>query len=281
MPQVPVAGPTLSSVKWMGGLGQFISAERGLAVVTFHRYPLRACVNNPADPSFASVQNLLADAASAGLAAGVAPYVQVAHQHGLPFRLDELNSAACTGRRGVSDTFASALWLVDTLFNMAAVGVDAVNLHTLPDAPYQPFSFTHDATGWHGFVAPSYYGALMFTRAFPPGATLLPVTAPAGPVKVWATADRDGRTRVTVINKSPTPVVVNLQLPGAQTVLSAQALIASGLSATDGVTLAGQTFGDRTDTGVLPGTPSGATINPAAGSYLVQVAGDSAVLLTR
>ncbi len=281
MPQVPLAGPTLSGLKWMSGLGQFISAERDLTVVTFHRYPLRGCVNNPNDPSFASIQNLLADAASAGLAAGVAPYVQVAHQHGLPFRLDELNSAACTGRRGVSDTFASALWLVDTLFNMTAVGVDAVNLHTLPGAAYQPFSFTQDAAGWHAFVAPSYYGALMFTRAFPPGATLLPVTAPPGPVKVWATTDRDGRVRVTMINKSPTPVVVNLQLPGAQTALSAQALIAPGLSATDGVTFAGQTFGDRTDTGLLPGAPSGATIDPVAGTYPVPVAGDSAVLVTR
>ncbi len=281
MPRVPLAGPTLSSLKWMSGLGQFISAERDLAVVTFHRYPLRACVNNPADPSFASIQNLLADAASAGLAAGVAPYVQVAHQHGLPFRLDELNSAACTGRRGVSDTFAAALWLVDTLFNMDAVGVDAINLHTLPGAPYQPFSFTDDAAGWHGFVAPSYYGALMFTRAFPPGAALLPVSAPPGPVKVWATAGRDGRARVTVINKSPTPVLVNLQLPGVQSALSVQALTASGLSATDGVTLAGQTFGDRTDTGLLPGTPNGTTIDAIAGIYPVQVAGDSALLLTR
>ena len=29
---------------------------------------------------------------------------------------------------------------------------------------------------------------LMFAQAFPPGARLLPVTAPSGPVKVWATS---------------------------------------------------------------------------------------------
>ena len=34
---------------------------------------------------------------------------------------------------------------------------------------------------------PEYYGLLMFAQAFPPGARLLPVSAPAGPVKVWAT----------------------------------------------------------------------------------------------
>jgi hypothetical protein len=281
MPQAPLAGPTLSSLNWMGGLDHFLSSQPRVSVVTFHRYPLRGCVNDPTDPSFASVANLLADYASAGLAAGVAPYVQVAHNHGLPFRLDELNSASCTGRRGVSDTFSAALWLVDTLFNMAAVGVDGVNLHTLPGAAYEPFSFSHDAAGWHAVVHPSYYGALLFAQAFPPGARLLPVNAPSGPLKVWATRGTDGHTRVVLINKQGnTPVQVQLSIPGFQPNASVRVLSAPSLDATAGVTLAGQTFGPRTDTGVLPGSPSGATIAPNLGLYSVQVAAGSAMLLT-
>jgi len=281
MPPVPLAGPTLSSLSWMGGLGRFISAQRRLAVVTFHRYPLRGCISDPANPSFASIPNLLADSSSAGLAQGVAPYVAVAHAHGLPFRLDELNSASCTGRRGTSDTFSSALWLLDTLFNMAAVGVDGVNLHTLPGAAYEPFTFTHDAAGWHAFVHPSYYGALLFEQAFPPGAQLLPVSAPAGQLKVWATRGADGHTRVVLINKqSDTPVQVQLQMPGLAATAFAETLSAPSLAATDGVTLAGQTFGQRTDTGVLPGQPSGAAIGPSFGTYSVTVGPGSAVLLT-
>ncbi len=281
MPQAPLAGPTLSSLNWMSGLDHFLSTQRQVSVVTFHRYPLRGCVNNPADPSFASVANLLADYSSAGLAAGVAPYVQVAHNHGLPFRLDELNSASCTGRRGVSDTFSSALWLVDTLFNMAAVGVDGVNLHTLPGAAYEPFTFSHDAGGWHAFVHPSYYGALLFAQAFPPGARMLPVDAPGGPLKVWATRGTDGHTRVVLINKqADTPMQVQLSIPGSQPNASAVELRAPSLDATAGVTLAGQSFGPRTDTGVLPGSPSGATIAPNLGLYSVQVAPGSAMLLT-
>jgi hypothetical protein len=281
MPQAPLAGPTLASLAWMGGLDHFLSTQSRISMVTFHRYPLRGCISNPADPSFASVANLLADSSSAGLAAGVAPSVQVAHSHGLPFRLDELNSASCTGRYGVSDTFSAALWMVDTLFNMAAVGVDGVNLHTLPGASYEPFTFTHDAGGWHAFVHPSYYGVLMFAQAFPPGAHLLPVAAPSGPVKVWATRGTDGHIRVVVINKQAgTPVQVQLQVPGSQPIASARALLAPSLDATQGVTLAGQSFGARTDTGVLPGSPSGATIAPTLGSYSVSVAGGSATLLT-
>ncbi|MGI8864608.1 MAG: glycosyl hydrolase family 79 C-terminal domain-containing protein [Solirubrobacteraceae bacterium] len=281
MPSVPLAGPTLSNLSWMSGLDRFISAQRRLAVVTFHRYPLRGCITDPANPSFASIANLLADSSSAGLAQGVASYVAVAHAHRLPFRLDELNSASCTGRRGTSDTFSAALWLVDTLFNMAAVGVDGVNLHSLPGAAYEPFTFTHDAGGWHAFVRPSYYGALLFEQAFPPGARLLPVSAPSGQLKVWATRDLDGRTRVVLINKqSDTPVQVQLQVPGVATTAFAEALSAPGLTATDGVTLAGRTFGERTDTGVLPGQPSGAAVVPSFGTYSVQVAPGSAVLLT-
>ncbi len=233
MPQAPLAGPALASVAWMGGLDHFLSTQPRISVVTFHRYPLRGCVSNPADPSFASVANLLADSSSSGLAASVAPYVQVAHSHGLPFRLDELNSASCTGRYGVSDTFSAALWMVDTLFNMAEVGVDGVNLHTLPGAAYEPFSFTHDTRGWHAFVHPSYYGVLMFTQAFPPGAHLLPVAAPSGPVKVWATQGNDGHIRVVLINQqADSPVRVQLQVPGAQPIASARALLAPSLDAT-------------------------------------------------
>ncbi|MDQ6744539.1 MAG: glycosyl hydrolase family 79 C-terminal domain-containing protein [Actinomycetota bacterium] len=277
-----LAGPTFSGLNWMRNLPRFLAAQHGVRIVTFHRYPLRACVHDPSDPSFASIENLLADSSSAGLAAEVVPFVQAAHARGLPFRLDELNSASCRGRAGVSDTFAASLWLLDTLFNEAAVGVDGVNIHTLPGAPYEPFTFSHDAGGWHALVHPSFYGALMFTRAFPPGARLLPVAAPAGPVKVWATRGADGHTRVVVINQQPdTPVVVKLQLPGAQAPLTAQELTAPGLGATGGVTLDGQSFGTRTDSGVPQGRPSGAVVAPTAGTYPVQVAPGSAVLLTR
>ena len=55
-----------------------------------------------------------------------------------------MNSASVhAGKRGVSDTFASALWVLDTLFNLAAVGVDGVNVHTLPGAAYELFTFRY------------------------------------------------------------------------------------------------------------------------------------------
>ena len=42
----------------------------------------------------------------------------LAHGAGLRFRLDEVNSVTCGGTRGVSDTFATALWAPDALLSL-------------------------------------------------------------------------------------------------------------------------------------------------------------------
>ncbi|HEY3726353.1 MAG TPA: glycosyl hydrolase family 79 C-terminal domain-containing protein [Solirubrobacteraceae bacterium] len=282
LPQMPLAGPVTSGPAWMGKLGRFISAEPRLNVVTYHRYPLRACIKDPGTKGFASIPNLLADSSSSGLAQGLASFVRVAHKHKLPFRVAEMNSASCKGAPGVSDTFASALWALDAMFNMASVGVDGVNFHMLPGSYYELFSPSHDAAGnWQAFVHPEYYGLLMFSEAFPPGARLLRVAAPGGPVKFWATVGPDGTVRVVLINKdTANPHNVLLTLPGAPPAASLQTLAAPSVSATSGVTLGGQTFGPETSTGVLPGPPQTTPVSPVAGAYSVTLAPGSATMLT-
>jgi hypothetical protein len=189
-PQQPIAGPAYATFNWP--LTRFISAEPGLELVTMHRYPLRACLTNPAAPGYPTIAALLSDQSSAGLARSLAPYVATAHRHRLAFRLDELNSASCSGKRGVSNAPASALWMLDTLFNLAQTGVDGVNIHTFPGAVYAPFSAT-------GRPYPEYDGMLMFTRAFPPGTRLLPVAiSPPAALSAWAITGG----RVVLINKS-------------------------------------------------------------------------------
>jgi hypothetical protein len=127
-----------------------------------------------------------------------------------------------------------------------------------------------------------YYGLLMFAQAFPPGAQLLPVTVPGGPVKVWATRAPDGRTRVVVINKDrSSPVVVSLDLPGPQTPASTESLTAPGVRATSGVGIGGQSFGTETRTGRLAGPPRLGSVVPGAGIYSVRLPAASALLLTR
>jgi hypothetical protein len=282
LPQLPLVGPSFSALTWMPGLTGFLKTEKRVRTVTIHGYPLHNSTTDVTNETYPTIPNLLADSSSAGIAQGVAPYVAIAHKRKLGFRVDEMNSVSGSGRAGVSDTFASALWMLDTLFNLAGVGVQGVNVHTLPNAAYQPFSFSQSGGKWQAAVTPEYYGMLMFAYAFPPGARLLPVTVPGGPVKVWATLGTDGKTRVALINKdATTPVVVELKLPGASTPGTLGRLTAPAIDATSGVTLDGQTFGVETQTGSLAGATQTATVNGSLGTYTVELPAGSAALLTR
>jgi hypothetical protein len=278
LPNLPLAGPAFAELTWLNAIRHFLATEPRLRLVTIHRYPLRAWLSDSTSPYYASIPNLLSDFSSSTLAQGVAPYVTMAHANGHPFRIGEINSAAGAGKWGTSNTFASALWVLDTLFNFAAIGVDGVNLHSLPGAAYELFTFSHSGGRWTAFVHPEYYGMLMFTQAFPPGAQLLPVTAPSGPLKVWAIHTADGHTQVVVINKDPADdYQVQLQLPGAS-FASLEYLQAPAVSSTDGVTLGGQTFGDQTTSGTLP-PPHTLPALSIGGYYSVDVPAASALLL--
>jgi hypothetical protein len=284
LPALPLAEPAVAELPWLSGLPGLIDAAPRLRIVTVHRYALQGCFTNPSSPSYPSVANLLSDRSSIGLAQALVPYVAIAHSRGLQFRVDELNSAAqagCLGRTGVSDTFASSLWMLDTLFDLASVGVDGVNVHSLPGAGYELFTFSRATTGgWQAFIHPDYYGMLMFSQAFPTGARLLPVNAPAGPVKVWATLARDGRTRVVLINQDSQPHRVELQLPPTSAPAELEWLRAPGSTATDGVTLGGRTFGLETSTGQLA-APALQPVSQLLGSYSIELPAYSAALLTR
>jgi hypothetical protein len=283
LPDLPLAGPALAELPWLSGLPTLLAAEPRLRVVTIHRYALQGCLGNPRSPSYPSIANLLSDRSAEGVAGAIAPYVAAAHAQGVQFRVDELNSATlagCLGRSGVSNTFASALWMVDALFNMANVGVDGVNIHSLPGAGYELFTFRRTAAGWQAFVRPDYYGMLMFAQAFPAGARLLPVREPPGPVKVWATLGADGHTRVTLINKGSQPHRVELQLPPSAAPAEIEWLRAPNASATSGVTLGAQSFGGETGTGVL-GLTHWQPVGQLFGSYSLEVPPDSAALLIR
>jgi hypothetical protein len=283
LPDLPLAGPALAELPWLSALPTLLTADPRVRVVTIHRYALQGCLSNPSSRSYPSIANLLSDRSAAGLAAAIAPYVAAAHAHGVQFRVDELNSATlagCLGRTGVSNTFASALWMVDTLFNLASVGVDGVNVHSLPGASYELFTFRRTATGWQAFVRPDYYGMLMFAQAFPAGARLETVRVPTGPVKVWATLGPDGHTRVTLINKDSKPHSVKVQLPPSAAPAEIEWLRAPSANATGGVTLGGQTFGAETSTGAL-GLARWQPVGQLFGSYSVELPPDSAALMIR
>jgi hypothetical protein len=82
------------------------------------------------------VADLLANGASEGFAAFLAPYAAAAAASGVPFVVGEAGSASCGGAKGVSDVFASALFSLDVMMETAAIGVDQWNcVSTVPPPP--------------------------------------------------------------------------------------------------------------------------------------------------
>ena len=281
LPDVPIAGPATGNLPWLGALTGSLRRSSRLRLLTWHAYGLNQCVTDPASSQYPSVPNLLAPAASRAFVDGIAPDVALAHRAGAGFRVAEMNSVTCNGRVGVSDTFASALWLLDALFTIAGDGVDGVNIHTFPGAANGLFDFTQTAAGWRGIVHPLYYGALMFSQAAPAGSRLLRIRSDRqDAIRAWATLAPDRRVRVLLINDDlASPALALVRGPVSAGAAALERLRARSAYATTAVTLGGRTFGTRTATGVLA-PPILQTVSPRAGVYRVTLPPGSAALVT-
>jgi hypothetical protein len=280
-PSVPLAGPALALTWPLTVAHGFLAANPRVRLFTFHFYPLKRCFNPRSSRTYPTLAHLM-DLQSGGPPAGTASAVAAAHARGIEVRVDELNSISCRGLPGLSDSFASALWIVDALFHMARAGVDGVNIHTLPHATYQPFSFTRIGGRWDARVKPIYYGLLLFTQAAPAGSRLMPTSHPPdNELRSGATRGSEGTVRVVLINDSALhALTLAVRPPRPVGSATLERLAAPGLTATSGVTIAGQTFGSVTSTALLVGKPRVSVLEPIQSRYLVKLPPASAALLT-
>jgi hypothetical protein len=76
------------------------------------------------------------------------PQVAAAHAVGKPLVMGETNSASCSGRSGISDTFGAALWGVDYVLMAASIGFEKVYFHLGAHSEYS--SFTPQAYEYKG-----------------------------------------------------------------------------------------------------------------------------------
>jgi hypothetical protein len=275
-PGVPLIGPAIANPQRdLGWITRLTTQERlRLSVVSGHRYPLSPCATRSSSV-YPTIARLLGERASAGLARSVRPAVRAATRAGLPFRLTEFNSVTCRGLDDVSNTFATALWAPDALFELLKAGVGGVNVHVRRGAVNAPFEF-----GRAGLSArPLLYGLILFARMLGPGARLLPlnVTAPkADHIKVWGVALSHRRLRMLVINKGARPGVISLRISRAGDA-SVQRLRAPSLTEASGVTLAGQTLDGR---GAWSGRSVIQTLRHTSGGYRLAVPAHSAAMLS-
>ncbi len=276
-----LAGPTLGGPDWMGDLARFTATEPRLGLVTLHQYPFNRCFSQPGSPTYPTVTRLLSRYGSRGVEPALTRYVDIARHDGLALRLDETNSVSCGGKRGVSDTFASALWALDSLFALARIGVVGVNFHSFPGAAYELFRFRLAHGRWSATVAPVYYGMLMFAQAAPPGSRLLRLTTTgSGNLRAWSTRATDGTLRVVLINDDLSRRHVVLVRASARfATATTVSLTAPSPYARGGVEYGGRSFGIAS-TGLLSRPAATHTLASGPGRYLITVAPASAAMLT-
>ncbi|MFI5071429.1 MAG: hypothetical protein ACHP8A_11125 [Terriglobales bacterium] len=154
--KAPFAGPdTAYNNEW---LVPFAKQFKNEAVFLSQHYYAEG---PPTDPSM-TIERLLKP--NPKLEAEFEGMNQTVHDSGLPFRLAETNSCYQGGKAGVSDTFASALWGADLMYQLASDGGMGINFHGGGYGWYTPIAGTRE----NGFLArPIYYGMLLFAQAGP------------------------------------------------------------------------------------------------------------------
>jgi hypothetical protein len=275
-PHIPLLAPAvtnaLTNIHWLRDTVASSPAQVG--ALDGHRYLLGGC-GSKNSPRYPTVERLLSDRMTSGLAASVGPAIRLAHSRGKPFRLGELGSVNCGGVAGVSDTFATALWAPDALFSLWAAGLNAVNIHIRSfkiNGPLLPVP--------GGFIAkPLAYGLALFARAASPGGRLIPLQISAAPVyhlRAWGVETSNRQLHVLLIDKGRVAAPVRLTLNGSGPAL-VQRLRAPSVSSRNGVTLAGQAIAPD---GTLAGRLVTETIVPRHGIYTIPVPAGSAALVT-
>jgi len=183
-----------------------------------------------------------------------------ARASGVPFRLAETNSFFSGGAPGVSDRYASALWVIDHLFRIAQGGGTGANLHG-GGGGYTPIA---DSNGTVVEARPEYYGMRLFTLAGE--GTLRESTLAAGDLEVsaYALERADESLSLVVVNKE---VAQNLSLSidcgGEVETATLLELTGPAADAAGGVRIQGGAIGND---GLL--TPHEAYALPHAGSLV-------------
>src|ERR1019366_2746934 len=230
VPRIPLAGPDVAGkTDWVT---RFAADEGKDTVLLTHHYYREG--QNPAS----TVEKLL----------GVDPKLQpqldklraASRTCNVPYRICEVNSFSGGGRPGVSDTMASALWVLDYMFTLAANGCSGVNMET--GVNHRDFISSYSPIGddehRHYSAKPEYYGMLAFSLGGQ--GELLKVEMDAAPadVKAYATQPDKGALTLTLINKRAAPAAVTVNgVPGSRAAVIR--LSGPSVDAKSGITLGG------------------------------------------
>lgn len=138
LPNQPIKfeGATFAGDHWYPNISHYAKEHQSvLSSISIHNYPLTHC-----NGKVTTIADLLTDHAAQAEAADIVKHklVQALDAMNIPLYLGEGNSASCGGMPGVSNVFASTLWALDYLFNLAVVGVQRMVSQVICDISSQP-----------------------------------------------------------------------------------------------------------------------------------------------
>jgi hypothetical protein len=270
VPDVPFTGPATGGGNhistWTLPFGQSVTASE-ITLLTEHYYR-QSGASTTSTASFLISPDPQLTGELATLNAG-------AQQLGIPYRMSECNSFSNGGAGGVSDSYASSLWVIDFLYCAALGGATGINMHGGGNAPgYTPIA---DHSGAVVEARPEYYGLLLFALAGE--GVLLEGELSVGTVDATAYAVRkaSGGVNLMVVNKD-TLQNLTLTIETNQTIQAAnqQTMTGPSLAATSGVTIQGATV--NKDGSFRPVSPD--TLTPAGSRTTCYIPALSAAIIS-
>jgi Glycosyl hydrolase family 79 C-terminal beta domain len=273
LPGVPITAPeiTFPSVDWLSdllGLGSLAPTATSV-----HRYATATCKRKKVHGAAPTVLSFLENRYTHGLAMTLGNNVAYAKSHGVGLRVTEMNSVTCGGHVGIANSFATALWAPDALFEMMREGVQGINWHIRSRLANAPFRLTPVGV----LALPEMYGLTLFQRMLGRHDQLELVNSslPQGTaLKAWAVQSRRG-LKVLLINKGDAALVARLHMGSGRPARVAR-LLAPGVGSESGVTLAGQSIDPE---GRWQGTRRATQVTARSGVYDVRVPAYSAALV--
>ena len=268
-PGIPVTGPATGGgnniASWTLPFARSLGAGQ-VTLLTQHYY--RGDGSSPASTAQALIApdpQLLAELTTLGTGS---------LQTNIPYRLAECNSFNHGGTPGVSDSYASSLWVIDFLFQAALGNATGVNLHGGGNGPgYTPIA---DHSGAVIEARPEYYGMLLFSLAGT--GTLLETQLAAGAIDATAytVQNASGRKSIVVVNKDLTrDLTLAVETNQGMTSATVLSMSAASLAATSGVSIQGAEVG--TDGEFLPANAEPLTL--AGKQMICSIAALSAALI--
>jgi hypothetical protein len=271
-PSVPITGPADAGNEssWTVPFGQY-ATKNEITLLTQHYY------RGNGQSSSSTAANLITP--DPNLVANLAILQPGAQSIGIPYRMSECNSYYNGGASGVSDAYASSLWVIDYLFDCALGGATGVNFHGGGDGTgYTPIA---DNNGVVVEARPEFYGILLFTLVGQGTLYTTQISAGSLNVTAYAVKTSSGGLNLIVVNKDLTQnLQLTAQLPqsASAATLLAMTQLTSDLTATSGVAIQGASVnvdGSFSPSAVYTLNPSGPQLTcyvPALSAVLIQIA---------